>query len=136
MCCTRCIYSDLFEDYTIWASMLGTGLAPAARPQVTAQAATLRRRACAHHARRFIECKPPQTACAAATPDAAIGTLNERELQVKLGLAASLGKLDMSDCRLPVLPEGVCELQQLEELSLSGERRVGQPILLCSLDMK
>lgn len=45
-----------------------------------------------------------------------------RSLQVKLDLARSLGKLDLSDCNLDALPEEVTELTELEELSLSGNR--------------
>lgn len=56
----------------------------------------------------------------AAAAESDIGVLSERELQVKLAIASSMGKLDLSDCRLPLLPEGLFELSDLEELSLSG----------------
>lgn len=43
-------------------------------------------------------------------------------LSVRLDLARSLGRLDLSDSGLEELPEEVLELTSLEELSLSGNR--------------
>ncbi|EFJ52246.1 hypothetical protein VOLCADRAFT_116284, partial [Volvox carteri f. nagariensis] len=48
------------------------------------------------------------------------GTLTAGELRVKLSLAASSGRLDLTDCRLRQLPEEVLQLTELEELQLSG----------------
>ncbi|GIL65590.1 hypothetical protein Vafri_19329 [Volvox africanus] len=48
------------------------------------------------------------------------GTLTGAELRVKLALAASSGRLDLTDCRLEQLPTEVLQLTELEELQLSG----------------
>ena len=44
----------------------------------------------------------------------------DQRLSVKLGLAASTGKLDLTDFRLETLPDELFELTELEDLSLAG----------------
>lgn len=46
--------------------------------------------------------------------------LDERQMFVKLSIAASTGRLDLSDCRLRDLPPGLWEISDLQELSLAG----------------
>jgi len=53
---------------------------------------------------------------------AAAGPMSAAQLETKLSLASSIGKLDLSDCGLEELPAGVCAIDGLEELSLSGNR--------------
>lgn len=44
----------------------------------------------------------------------------DRMLQVKLGLAETTGRLDLTDCRLTKLPKAVLELKELEVSDLCG----------------
>lgn len=44
------------------------------------------------------------------------------QVMVKLSVAASSGKLDLSDCGLTEVPPEVCNLKSLEELSLAGNQ--------------
>jgi hypothetical protein len=48
--------------------------------------------------------------------------LSEIQIKVRLSLASSLGRLDLSDARLKELPSELWELDGLEELSLAGNR--------------
>lgn len=68
----------------------------------------------------------PARLTAAAVPAAARGQPDAR-IAVKLGLARSLGKLDLSDMGLESLPAEVFELDELEELSLAGNRLQSLP---------
>jgi len=43
-----------------------------------------------------------------------------RMLMVKISLAATTNRLDLTDCRLTELPAEVCDLTELEDLSLAG----------------
>ncbi|GBF94601.1 hypothetical protein Rsub_06716 [Raphidocelis subcapitata] len=90
-----------------------TAPAPLQRP-----AAAAAQRDCA---RRRSRCRPrPAPATTAAAAAAAEPLVTERELQIKISVAASTGRLDLSDLRLAALPEALWELADLEELSLSG----------------
>lgn len=46
--------------------------------------------------------------------------ITEYSLRMKLDLAKSLDRLDLSDCGLEEIPKGVFELEDLKDLSLSG----------------
>lgn len=46
--------------------------------------------------------------------------IDERQMLVKLSIAASTGRLDLSDLRLNSLPAGLWEISDLEDLSLAG----------------
>ncbi|GIL92310.1 hypothetical protein Vretimale_19518 [Volvox reticuliferus] len=61
------------------------------------------------------------------------GTLTGAELRVKLALAASSGRLDLTDCRLERLPNEVLQLTELEELQLSGNCLTELPDEICRL---
>lgn len=49
------------------------------------------------------------------------------QVMVKLSVAASSGKLDLSDCNLMEVPPEVCNLKGLEELSLAGNHLIHLP---------
>jgi len=51
---------------------------------------------------------------------ASISTISDASIRVKLMLAESSGKLDLSECNLDTIPEQVFDLMDLEELSLAG----------------
>lgn len=59
--------------------------------------------------------------CASLTIDGTpASAIPDQRLSVKLGLAASTGKLDLTDFRLEALPDELFELTELEDLSLAG----------------
>ncbi len=55
------------------------------------------------------------------------------DIKIKLGLAESTGKLDLSECEIEEIPEEVFNLTHLEELSLAGNNLVPGPKSLVSI---
>jgi hypothetical protein len=93
----------------------GSSLVPLARPFAPGRS------------QQALQTSPTPTIAAAASdqPDASSGAaapdpVEERQLFVKLSIANSTGRLDLSDMRLARLPGGLWEISDLEELSLAG----------------
>ncbi|GFR49026.1 hypothetical protein Agub_g11048 [Astrephomene gubernaculifera] len=59
--------------------------------------------------------------------------ISAAQLRVKLSLAASSGRLDLTECGLLEVPEEVLQLTELEELQLSGNLLVALPAALSRL---
>ncbi len=48
--------------------------------------------------------------------------LSDQQLMVKRSVAAGTGRLDLSECQLEAVPDGLCDVTSLEDLSLAGNR--------------
>jgi len=64
--------------------------------------------------------RQPPARRASPRPPRAVPPPSASEIEVRLELAASTGKLDLSDCGLSAVPAGVLRLADLEDLSLAG----------------
>lgn len=69
--------------------------------------------------------RPLHRCCAQAASVAA--PLPNAMVRVRIGLAASTGRLDLSECDLTEVPLAACELTDLQELSLAGNRLTTLP---------
>lgn len=56
------------------------------------------------------------------------------DIKIKLGLAESTGKLDLSECEIEEVPEEVFDLVHLEELSLAGNNLAELPDAIGNLE--
>ena len=72
---------------------------------------------------------PPPAAAAAREPPSPV------EIAVRLDLAASTGRLDLSDCGLTEVPPAVLALRGLEDLSLAGNALTALPPTLGDLPL-
>ncbi|KAF8072363.1 PPOX1 [Scenedesmus sp. PABB004] len=70
---------------------------------------------------------PQRTAASGRGGVRAAAALTERELTIKLSIASSTDRLDLSGCDLAEVPEAVFELTGLVELSLAGNQLTALP---------